>query len=202
MRQDRSFEPGEAVTSRSMAALLSRGFDWLATVDPHLHRYKSLAGLYTIPATVVHAAPVISSWIAAHIPKPFLIGPDEESAQWISETARELNAPYVTLKKVRRGDRSVTISMPDIVLRDRTPILLDDIISSGRTMLEAVKLLRAKGIERPVCLAIHGLFADGSDRMLSELGAQVVTTNSVSGPFAKIDVTNLIADGIRGITQA
>jgi ribose-phosphate pyrophosphokinase len=198
MRQDRSFEPGEAVTSRSMAALLSRHFDWLVTVDPHLHRYKSLAGLYTIPATVVHAAPTISTWIAAHITRPFLIGPDEESAQWISETARELGAPYETLKKVRRGDRSVAVSMPNIVLGDRTPILLDDIISSGQTMLEAVKLLQAKGIERPICLAIHGIFADSSDRTLTEQGAQVVTTNSVPGPFAKIDLTSLIADGIRG----
>ena len=102
----------------------------------------------------------------------FLIGPDQESAQWVSETARDLNARYATLKKIRRGDRSVTISMPDVAdIGDRTPILLDDIISSGQTMLEAVKLLRSKGIEHSICLAIYGLFADRSDQALTELGA-------------------------------
>lgn len=198
LRQDHSFEPGEAVTSRAMAALLSQHFDWLVTADPHLHRYKSLAELYTIPATAVHAAPAVSAWIAAHVENPFLIGPDEESAQWVSETARDINAPYVTLKKTRRGDRSVTVSAPDLTtIDDRTPILLDDIISSGRTMLEAVKLLRAQGIAHPICLAIHGLFADHSDQALIELGARLVTTNSVPNPYAQIDLTGILADGLR-----
>jgi ribose-phosphate pyrophosphokinase len=198
MRQDRSFHPGEAVTSRAMAALVSQYFDWMVTVDPHLHRYKSMAEIYTIPVTAVHAAPALSAWIAAQVKNPFLIGPDEESAQWVSETARGLGAPYATLKKIRQGDRVVTVSAPDIAaIGDRTPILLDDIISSGQTMLEVVKRLRAKGIEHPICLAVHGLFAGHSDRALTELGARIVTASSVPGPFAQIDLTGLIADGIR-----
>jgi ribose-phosphate pyrophosphokinase len=197
MRQDRSFQPGEAVTSHAMAALVSRHFDWLVTVNPHLHRYKSLAEIYTIPASVVHAAPAISAWIAKQVKDPFLIGPDEESAQWVSETARGISAPYATLKKIRRGDRSVTLSAPDIAaIGDRTAILLDDIVSSGHTMLEAVKLLQANGIERPLCLAIHGLFADHSDLALIKQGACLVTTNSVPNSFAKIDLTGLLADGV------
>jgi len=69
MRQDRRFKPGEAVTSRQVALLLSNAFDWLATVDPHLHRYGSLGELYRIPTRVVHAAPLISEWIRAHVAK-------------------------------------------------------------------------------------------------------------------------------------
>lgn len=198
MRQDRSFHPGEAVTSRAMAALLSQHFDWLATVDPHLHRYKSLAELYTIPVTAVHAAPAVSAWIVAHVKNPFLIGPDEESAQWVSETARDINAPYATLKKIRHSDRSVTVSAPDMAtIGDRTPILLDDIISSGQTMLEAVRLLQAQGIAHSICVAIHGLFAGHSDQAIIELGAGLVTTNSVPNPYAQIDLTRLLADGLR-----
>ncbi|HSM96887.1 MAG TPA: ribose-phosphate diphosphokinase [Rhizomicrobium sp.] len=202
MRQDRSFQPGEAVTSHAMAALVSAHFDWLVTVDPHLHRTKSLAGLYTIPAHVVHAAPAIAAWIASHVSKPFLIGPDEESAQWIRDTAQNLHAPFATLKKERRGDRNVAVTMADIDIGDRVPVLLDDIVASGGTMHEAVKLLAARGFARPVCLAIHGIFAGGSDRTLAGLGADVVTTNSVPGPFAKIDLTGLIADGMREFAVA
>src|SRR5215831_4706490 len=52
MRQDRRFKPGEAVTSHEIAQLLSGHFDWLVTVDPHLHRYGSLAEIYRIPTCV------------------------------------------------------------------------------------------------------------------------------------------------------
>jgi ribose-phosphate pyrophosphokinase len=57
MRQDIRFHAGEAVTSRTFAAILSRHLDWLVTVDPHLHRYHELSEIYRIPTQVVHAAP-------------------------------------------------------------------------------------------------------------------------------------------------
>jgi ribose-phosphate pyrophosphokinase len=81
MRQDRRFKPGEAVTSREIAGLLSDAFDWLVTVDPHLHRYSALSDIYTIPTRVVHAAPLISDWIKTHVASPLIIGPDNESGQ-------------------------------------------------------------------------------------------------------------------------
>ena len=84
MRQDRRFKPGEAVTSREIAQLLSNAFDWLVTVDPHLHRYSSLSEIYRIPTRAVHAASVMAEWIKANVPKALIIGPDSESEQWVS----------------------------------------------------------------------------------------------------------------------
>jgi ribose-phosphate pyrophosphokinase len=66
MRQDRRFNPGEAVTSRQVAHLISEAFDWMVTVDPHLHRYNDLSEIYSIPTRVVHAAPLVSRWIKAN----------------------------------------------------------------------------------------------------------------------------------------
>ena len=110
MRQDRRFKPGEAVTSREIAQLLSNAFDWMVTVDPHLHRYSSLSEIYRIPTRVVHAASLMSEWIKANVPKPLIIGPDGESEQWVSTVAQDAGAPYAVLEKVRRGDREVEIS--------------------------------------------------------------------------------------------
>src|SRR6516165_1304473 len=155
MRQDRRFKPGEAVTSHQTAQLLSNAFDWLATVDPHLHRHGSLAEIYRIPTRVVHAAPLISQWIKTHVPKPFVIGPDSESEQWVSAVAKDSGAPYAVLEKVRRGDRNVEItaeSLPDI--DGRRPVPVDDIISSGRTMIEAVRLIADRGGPSPACVAV------------------------------------------------
>jgi ribose-phosphate pyrophosphokinase len=200
MRQDRRFKPGEAVTSREVARLLSDAFDWLVTVDPHLHRYGSLAEIYRIPTRTVHAAPLISHWIRAHVVNPFVIGPDSESEQWVSAVARDADAPYAVLEKVRRGDRDVEISIKNLRdLEGRTPVLVDDIISSGRTMIEAVRLIVKRGAAPPICLAVHGLFADRCDALLAQSGARVVTSNSIPHETNGINVAPLLADSVSAL---
>src|SRR5436190_22353476 len=64
MRQDSRFKSGEGVTARYFGRLVSSVVDWLVTVDPHLHRFDSLDGVYTIPTTIARAAPSIARWIA------------------------------------------------------------------------------------------------------------------------------------------
>jgi len=203
MRQDRRFQPGEAVTSRPFARLLSGAFDWLATTDPHLHRYAALGEIYTIPTRAVHAAPLISQWIRTQVERPLIVGPDRESEQWVSAVAKAAGAPYAVLDKVRRGDREVEISARNLGdLAGRTPVLVDDIISSGRTMIEAVRLIVARGATAPVCVAIHGLFAENSDRLLAQAGARVVTSNSIPHASNAIDVAELLAGAVRELIPA
>jgi ribose-phosphate pyrophosphokinase len=133
-RQDRRFQPGEAVTSTYFAKILSSQIDWMVTVDPHLHRRSSLAEIYSIPTQVMHAAPLISDWIRNEVKKPLLIGPDSESEQWVAAVARDAVAPHLVLQKVRHGDRDVEISVPEVARwRDHIPVLVDDIVSTGRT---------------------------------------------------------------------
>ena len=202
MRQDRRFKRGEAITSKEIARLISDAFDWLVTVDPHLHRYGSLADIYAIPAQVVHAAPMISAWIKANIPDPILIGPDSESEQWVSAVAADAGAPFTVLEKVRHGDRDVEISIRDAVaVHGRTPVLIDDIISSGRTMLEAVRLVSNRSDQKqPVCIAVHGIFADNSDQALSRAGAQLVTCNTVPHASNAIDVRPALGVAVQSYT--
>jgi ribose-phosphate pyrophosphokinase len=197
MRQDGRFKPGEAVTSWQVARLLSQAFDWLVTVDPHLHRYGSLAEIYTIPTRVVHAAPLISQWIKSNVTNPLIIGPDSESEQWVSAVASDAGAPYSVLEKVRHGDRSVEIKLKDLDRwSGRAPVLVDDIISSGRTMIEVVKLLAPRKWPQPICIAVHGLFADGSDALLERAGARVVTSNSVPHRTNALDTGSILASAV------
>ena len=123
MRQDRRFNPGEGLSSRYFADLLSAHFDWLMTVDPHLHRYHALGDIYSIPNRVVHAALPIATWISESISNPVLIGPDEESAQWVEKVAALCSCPYETLVKQRHGDEHVEVSVPHPEnWRGRTPV--------------------------------------------------------------------------------
>jgi ribose-phosphate pyrophosphokinase len=198
MRQDRRFQPGEAVTSTYFARILSREIDWLVSIDPHLHRRSSLGEIYTVPTRVVHAAPLISDWIGNGVDNPILIGPDSESEQWVAAVARDAGAPHVILQKVRRGDREVEVSIPDIERwRERTPVLVDDIVSTGRTMIETIGHLARAGMRPPVCVGVHGIFAGNAYAELLDAGAaRVITTNTVAHETNRIDVAEILAEAI------
>jgi ribose-phosphate pyrophosphokinase len=203
MRQDARFEPGEAVTSRTFAQLVSGAFDWLVTVDPHLHRYHSLAEIYAIPTRAVQAAPLLAQWIKANVADPFLIGPDSESKQWIAAVAKDIGAPSAVFAKQRRGDRTVQISAGHLDgLAGHTPVLLDDIISSGQTMAAALRLLSKQTKVAPICLAVHGLFADQADQLLARAGARVVTSNSVAHATNAIDVAEAMTPAVRDLVTS
>jgi ribose-phosphate pyrophosphokinase len=196
MRQDRRFQPGEAVTSAHFAAVLSAHSDWLATVDPHLHRHSSLSAIYSIPATAVPAAPLMADWIGRTVDRPLLIGPDEESRQWVGSVARELDAPYTVLRKTRRGDRDVEVTVPDLERwPDHTPVLVDDIVSTGRTMIAALHHLAGSKTPPPIC--VHGIFAGGAYRDLLEAGAsRVATCNTIPHESNVIDMSAALAHAV------
>lgn len=99
MRQDVAFNPGEGVSARYFANLLSAHVDRLVTIDPHLHRIAELEEVYTIPCVTLHAAPLLGAWVRDHLPNVALIGPDGESEQWVSEVAGIASAPYVIMEK-------------------------------------------------------------------------------------------------------
>jgi ribose-phosphate pyrophosphokinase len=198
MRQDKRFLAGEAMTSNAFAALLSSNVDWLVTVDPHLHRRSSLSEIYSIPTTVCHAAPKLSAWIRANAANAIVIGPDSESEQWVREVADGAGVPFVTLEKTRHGDRDVEIRLPNMERwRDHQPVLVDDIISSGRTMEVAIKQLAAQGFAAPIVLGVHGLFADDAvDRLKASGAMQIVSTNSVPHASNAIDIADVMVNAI------
>ncbi len=204
MRQDRRFRSGEAVSARSFARLLSRAFDGLVTVDPHLHRIHELSEVYDIPALALHAAPLLAAWIREEVESPVVIGPDEESEQWAARVADGASCPHAVLRKLRRDDRRVEIRAEGLErFAGRTPVIVDDIIATAGTTCETVKLLREAGLSHPVVLAVHGLFTEGAEERLRFAGAaRVVTTSSVPHATNGIALAPLLAEGLRELLQA
>jgi len=202
LRQDARFKRGEAVTSRHVAGLISARFDWMLTVDPHLHRWDSLDAIYTVPTWTVSSSAPVAEWMARNVEEPVVIGPDAESAQWIAPTAEAIGAPRAVLDKERQDDRSVSITVDELPAdrEEGTPVLLDDIISSGGTMVEAITRLRECGFESPICVGIHGLFADDAYADLLDAGAdEVVTTDTVEHHSNEISVAARVAEVLRSV---
>ena len=194
LRQDKHFNPGEALSARHIARLISAHFDTLRTVDPHLHRIKDLSEVYSIPARAVSAAPLLGIWIAANVANPFLLGPDRESAQWVASAAAAAGADYRVLAKTRRADASIDLDWPDLGgLSGKTPVLLDDIASSGRTLIAAAEGLAARGFARPVCAIVHALLEEANYAELQRVCARVISTDSVRHASNAVSVASLIA---------
>jgi ribose-phosphate pyrophosphokinase len=181
MRQDTRFQPGQAVAAKVFARFLDQSVDWLVTVDPHLHRIARLDDIYRMPVSCIDSAPELAAWIRGAIADPVLIGPDSESEQWVAEVARLGQMPYEILHKHRHGDRDVEVSAPDPErLRGCTPVLLDDIVSTGRTLVAAAEHLRKLDTAPPVCVVIHPLFVGDAYARLRQSGVdRIVSTDSI-----------------------
>jgi ribose-phosphate pyrophosphokinase len=194
MRQDARFKEGEGITSAHFASFISDFCDWLVTVDPHLHRHHKLNEIYSIPTKVVHAAPAIGDWIAEHIDRPVIVGPDAESEQWAAKVAKAVRCPYVVLEKTRKGDREVEVSAPDASnWQGGTPVLVDDITSTGQTMIAAVRRLKEAGLPPPTCISVHPIFAGRAVEDLRAEGvATIVSCNTIAHESNQIDLSDSI----------
>jgi ribose-phosphate pyrophosphokinase len=201
MRQDKRFQPGQAISVHTFAAVLSRHIDFLVTVDPHLHRIATLDELYTVPCATVAAAPALADWIRREVVEPLLIGPDGESEQWTADVAGRLDAPWLVLEKARRGDADVSVSAIDGGRwAGYTPVLIDDILSTGRTMIAAVGRLREAGLPPPVCVAVHPILAgDAMTALLAAGAARVISGNTIADPSNGIDLMPLVAAGLSAL---
>ncbi|MDE3209179.1 MAG: ribose-phosphate diphosphokinase [Pseudomonadota bacterium] len=204
MRQDTRFHPGEAVSARIFGRLLGGAFDWLVTVDPHLHRYHTLDQAWPLDGRVVHAAAQVAAWIGAHVDAPLIVGPDGESDQWVRDVATRLGAPFVVARKARHGDRDVDVTLADTApWKGRTPVLVDDIISSGRTMVGALQCLGPAGSRAPVCIGVHGIFAPDALAQLAAAGAgRIVTCNTIDNATALIDISADVAATVAELARA
>jgi ribose-phosphate pyrophosphokinase len=204
MRQDKAFHPGEAITSATFAKLLSERIDWLVTLDPHLHRYPALSAIYSVPALAATATGPVGDWLRDNVDHPVIIGPDEESSQWVERIAERAGASFAVLRKERGGDYSVRIDGTALDRLGRgTPVIVDDIASSARTMIETVDLLKAHGRPQPICVAVHPIFAEDSYQRLLNAGAgRVVSTNAVAHESNSIDISAPLGEAVRSILAA
>ncbi len=200
MRQDTAFHPGEAVSQRIVGALLAQWFDAVLTVDPHLHRVRNLG--QAVPARqsmALTSAGLMAEFLASNLDHPLLLGPDEESEQWVARVAQSRGFDFLVGRKQRLGDRQVKEFLPEAGYEGRNLVLLDDVASTGRT-LEAVA--RALAPYRPASVSVvvtHGLFVDDAQARLEKAGVtRIWSTDSVSHPTNAIPLAHLLAQGLLG----
>ena len=203
MRQDIAFQPGEAISQRIVGAFLAQLFDTVITIDPHLHRIKTLEEVVPVTcAVVLSAAPLLADFVAGHRINPVLIGPDEESAQWIELAATRHGFEHAVCHKTRHGDHQVAVSLPSVNVTGRHVVLLDDIASTGHTVAQTARLLLAAGAVSVDVAVTHALFAGNALGLLREAGIQNTwSTDCVQHSSNAVSVIPLISQTLQRLTS-
>jgi ribose-phosphate pyrophosphokinase len=202
MRQDAAFHEGEAISQKVIGRLLAGCFDRVITFDAHLHRTPDLATAFPgIKSDNLSAMPAISDALGkfALDPATVVIGPDAESLPWVSDLAGRLRLSHAVASKVRRGDRSVAIEFQDAThIAGRPVLIVDDIVSSGGTIIACAKALAAAGATAIDAVVMHALFPDGIGREMLRSGIRSIrSTHSVPHFTNAIALDGLLADALR-----
>jgi len=198
MRQDKAFEAGEIVSQRLTGKFISSLVDEVVTVDPHLHRISDLEEVIkTKRAITLSAAPLISNHISLQVSDPLIVGPDEESEQWVKQIAEIHGYDYMIAEKTRHSDHDVDIVLPSSDIEHRNVVLIDDVASTGKTLMNAAQQLIENGVGNIYCAVTHALFVENSYQELLSMGVREVwSTDSVAHPSNCISLTSLIAESL------
>ncbi len=202
MRQDAAFHEGEAISQKVIGRLLAGCFDRVITFDAHLHRTPDLATVFPgIKSDNLSAMPAISDALGKFglDPATVVIGPDAESLPWVSDLAGRLRLSHAVASKVRRGDRSVAIEFQDTTpIAGRPVLIVDDIVSSGGTIVACAKALAAAGATSIDAVVTHALFPDDIYREMLGSGIRSIrSTHSVPHFTNAIALDEILADALR-----
>ncbi|MBI5391599.1 ribose-phosphate diphosphokinase [Candidatus Woesearchaeota archaeon] len=199
MRQDVRFNPGECVSAPLLGKLL-RCADSVVTINTHLHRIHHLNEVFSAASENLSAAGLLGAYAKKlKLHDPVFVGPDSESKPLVEDAAAICSADVTVLEKVRLNPRNVKSRLVDPPsLKGRDIVLIDDMITTGKTIEQAVKLLKPFKPRSFTVLCIHGVFSEKALPLLQKLHLRTLaSTTTIPNTHAKIDITPLFAGLIR-----
>lgn len=200
-RQDERFKPGEALSFKTVSKLIeSVGTDEVFTIDLHQHRVLKSSEVFRIPSRNLSAMPLLADYVKKEgmLRNPLVIGPDVEAEQWAKLAAETLHTDYDVFEKKRFAADRVEVRPRKANAKGRDILIVDDIISTGGTIIEASKILFSQGVTRIEVACTHPILATNSLDRIREAGvANVIGTDTVPGPISYVSVAPLIADEVK-----
>jgi ribose-phosphate pyrophosphokinase len=194
-RQDKCFKDGENLTSKTISKHIEISSDEFYSVN--LHK-KHILDFFKIPAKELDAGPILGEYFKTHeLEAPVVIGPDNGAERLAAGVADVLNCPYDYLEKKRLGPGQVEMKPKKIDVAGKDVILVDDIIDTGGTMVEAMKMLLAQGAANILIGTIHPVLTGNIiSRLFANGAADVVATNTINSQISYLTVSSLIAEAL------
>lgn len=196
MRQDRAFASGQAVSQAVVGKFLATYFDAVITIQPHLHRTRSLHDIFgETPAVAIGAGRAIATYLHNDATVPtIVVGPDEESEGLVRDVVDVLGASWFTARKKRNGDADVHIELPAGVDVTGHPIVIvDDIASSGGTIAALTHTLKAAGAAAITVAVVHALFDQRGAFLMRRAGvSKIISVSTIPHMTNAIPAVDLI----------
>ena len=195
-RQDRRFFPGEPVSARALCRHVELDADIVVTVD--LHSAQTLAH-FAKPAFEASGIPAIARLLRER-PTDILVSPDKGGIDRVRRMAQLLDRPWFALEKKRIDSEHVELTLPPelpIPIEGKHLVLIDDVISTGGTIVEAAKLLKKRGAGAISAACTHGLFLRDAFERIKAVTDEVYSTDTLGNPAEKASVAPDIAQILR-----
>ena len=197
-RQDRQFLSGEVVTMAIVARMLqTAGAKKIVVVDIHS---KIALNHFKIPKENVSAIPELAKYFKKmKLKNALVVSPDMGGALRAKKFAALLNTDFITLKKSRnRKTGKVLIQSSKVDVSGKDLILVDDIISTGGSVIKAAQFLKKQKCKRVFVACTHGLFVSDAEKRIKKAGvSRIISTNTIPRNTSKVDISGVIADSIR-----
>jgi len=197
-RQDRQFLSGEVVTMSIIARMIqAAGAKKVVAVDIHS---KTALNHFKIPKENVSAIPELAKYFKKmKLTNPLVVSPDLGGSLRAKKFAGVLNTDFIALKKSRdRNTGKVQIHSSKADVRGRDLIVVDDIISTGGSIVKATQFLKRQKCKRVFVACTHGLFIGDAIRKMKKAGvSQIISTNTIPRSTSKVDVSGVITESIQ-----
>ena len=196
-RQDREFLPGEIVTMKVLGKLFKGvGASKVIAVDIH-----SLIGFkhFSIKTKNVTAIPdLVKYFKKLRLKNPLVVSPDQGGKERAQEFAREFGTEYIALEKKRnRKTGKVQIQTKNVDVVERDLILVDDMISTGGSIVKATQFLKKQKCKKVYVACTHALLMNNAENKIKKAGVtKIISTNTIPGKTSVVDVSNTIAKAI------
>ncbi len=197
-RQDRQFLSGEVVTMSIVAKMIqAAGAKKIVVVDIHS---KTALNHFKIPKENVSAIPELAKYFKKmKLKNALVVSPDMGGSLRAKKFAGLLNIGFIALKKSRnRNTGKVLIQSSKVDVRGKDLILVDDIISTGGSIIKAAQFLKRQKCKRVFVACTHGLFVEGAEKKIKKAGvSRIISTNTIPRGTSKVDVSGVITESIR-----
>jgi ribose-phosphate pyrophosphokinase len=199
-RQDKIFLEGENISIETIAVMLkAAGIDQLITVN--IHAETALAN-FPFPAKTLTAIPLLAEYfVKKGFKKAFALAPDK-GAMYIAQQAQQILVGEAgSLEKHRdRHTGETTQTAAHLNIKGKAVIILDDIISTGGTIVGAAKILREKGATRIYAACVHGLLVGDAEKRILDSGVEeIVATDSIPSKNSKVTLAPLLSEALKAL---
>jgi len=195
-RQDKIFNEGEALSAKTILKLINELCDRITTINCHFLHEDGIFSYHNVTIRNLDAIPILANYFKTILRNPIVIAPDKGALGFAKEASLIMNCNFNNLNKTRVSGETVETRGKNLFVRNKDVLILDDILSTGETLIKAADIIRRQWARSVNVGCIHGVFSKGTDQFKKEFD-RLVCTDTIQNEFSVLSVASLIAKELK-----